>query len=148
VLFDKIASAYILFEKYIYVFFTVGNGQSRELALCQLYRHTFVPYNTYRFFLASSVFAARRYAAAVFAVVVFRLSVRPSVCTSQAGTCIKTTGRIELILARELPSTYPTRSYKKVRVPPKIRVLYCGTLPQTLDLENFPMATRSRCQQN
>jgi len=147
VLFDKIASAYILFEKYI-CFFTVGNGQSRELALCQLYRHTFVPYNTYRFFLASSVFAARRYAAAVFAVVVFRLSVRPSVCTSQAGTCIKTTGRIELILARELPSTYPTRSYKKVRVPPKIRVLYCGTLPQTLDLENFPMATRSRCQQN
>jgi len=33
---------YILFEK-IYLYFCIGNGQSREPALCQLYRHTFVP---------------------------------------------------------------------------------------------------------
>jgi len=34
---------YILFEKYIYIL-SNENGQSREPALCQLYRHTFVPY--------------------------------------------------------------------------------------------------------
>jgi len=43
VLFAKIASVYILFEKYIRIFST-GNGQPREPALCQLYRHTLVPY--------------------------------------------------------------------------------------------------------
>ena len=41
-LFDKIASD-ILGEK-IYLYFNIGDGQPRELALCQLYRHTFVPY--------------------------------------------------------------------------------------------------------
>ena len=35
---------YILFEKKIYLYFIIGNGQSRKPALCQLYRHTFVPY--------------------------------------------------------------------------------------------------------
>ena len=34
---------YILFEKYIYIL-SNENGQSREPALCQLYRHTFFPY--------------------------------------------------------------------------------------------------------
>ena len=34
---------YILFKKYIHIII-IGNGQSREPALCQLYRHTFVPY--------------------------------------------------------------------------------------------------------
>jgi len=33
---------YILFEKYIHII--IGNGQPREPALCQLYRHTFAPY--------------------------------------------------------------------------------------------------------
>ena len=33
---------YILFEKYN-LYFSIGNGQPREPALCQLYRHTFVP---------------------------------------------------------------------------------------------------------
>jgi len=42
VLFDKIASIY--FFRKIYEYFSVGNGQSREPALCQLYRRTFVPY--------------------------------------------------------------------------------------------------------
>jgi len=30
--------------KKIYLYFIIGNGQSRKPALCQLYRHTFVPY--------------------------------------------------------------------------------------------------------
>ena len=33
--------------EYILQYFSTGNGQSREPALCQLYRHTFVPYWTY-----------------------------------------------------------------------------------------------------
>jgi len=44
-------------------------------------------------------FSARRYASAVYAVVVC-----PSV-TSQC--CIETTERIELVLARQLPLAYP-----------------------------------------
>jgi len=43
VLFDKMRP-YILFEE-IYLYFSFGNGQPREPALCQLYRHTFVPIN-------------------------------------------------------------------------------------------------------
>jgi len=42
VLFDKILP-YILFAKYI-LYFSIGNGQPKEPALCQLYQHTFVPY--------------------------------------------------------------------------------------------------------
>jgi len=34
---------YIPFEK-IYLYFSTGNGQTKEPALCQLYRHSFVPY--------------------------------------------------------------------------------------------------------
>ena len=42
VLFDKIAFVqYFIWETYLY--FSVGNGQPGEPALCQLYRHTFVP---------------------------------------------------------------------------------------------------------
>jgi len=38
-----------LFEKnvwnqFYHLYFSTGNGQPRESALCQLYRHTFVPY--------------------------------------------------------------------------------------------------------
>ena len=40
VLFDKIASIHFIWK----IYFSTGNGQSREPALCQLYRHTFVPY--------------------------------------------------------------------------------------------------------
>ena len=32
----------VLFEK-IYLYFCIGNGHPKEPALCQLYRHTFVP---------------------------------------------------------------------------------------------------------
>jgi len=42
VLFDKIVSFYFILKTYLY--FSIGNGQPREPALCQLYRHTFVPY--------------------------------------------------------------------------------------------------------
>ena len=41
VLLDIIASVYIIWKMYLY--FSVGNGQPRERALCKLYRHTFVP---------------------------------------------------------------------------------------------------------
>jgi len=33
----------ILFEK-VYLYFSIGNGQPNELVLCQLFRHTFIPY--------------------------------------------------------------------------------------------------------
>ena len=42
VLFEKIASVYFIWEMYLYL--STGNGRPREPALCQLYRHTFVPY--------------------------------------------------------------------------------------------------------
>jgi len=41
VLFDKIASVHFTWK--IYLCFSIGNGQLREPALCQLYRHTFAP---------------------------------------------------------------------------------------------------------
>ena len=44
VLFDKIAS--VCFVGKMYSYFSIGNGQPREPALCQLHRHTFVPYMT------------------------------------------------------------------------------------------------------
>ena len=34
----------IFYVKSIYSYFSIGNGQPREPAQCQLYRHTFVPY--------------------------------------------------------------------------------------------------------
>jgi len=42
VLFDEIDSVYFVWK--IYLYFSIGIGQPREPALCQLYRHTFVPY--------------------------------------------------------------------------------------------------------
>ena len=77
------------------------------------------------------------YASAVFAVVLclsIRLSVRPSVTSRY---CIETTGRIELVLARRLPSICPTLCYKEIWVSPKIRVLPSGTLSQNTGLRKF-----------
>jgi len=50
VLLDKIASVYFIWKKniYIYIYISIGNSQPRELALCQLYRHTFGPYRNNR----------------------------------------------------------------------------------------------------
>jgi len=93
-------------------------------------------------------FTTRRYASAVFAVVLCP-SLRPSVCQSSTSQyCIETTGRIELFLAWRLPSTYPTLCYKEIRASPKIGVLPFGTLSQTQDLENFATASWLRCHQN
>jgi len=36
----------IFYLKNIYLYFSTGNGQPREPALCHLYRHTFVPYKS------------------------------------------------------------------------------------------------------
>jgi len=44
VLFDKIASVCFIWKMYLY--FSVGNGQPGEPALCQLYRHAVVPHET------------------------------------------------------------------------------------------------------
>jgi len=68
-----------------------------------------------------------------------RPSVRPSVTNRY---CIERTGEIELSFGMELPLTYLKPCFKKIRVPPKIRVLPSGTLLQTLDLENFSTASR------
>jgi len=51
--------------------------------------------------------------------------------------CVERLDGSRWLLARELPSTYPTPCCKKIRVPQKIRVLHSGTLSETLDLENF-----------
>ena len=56
------------------------------------------------------VFISRRYASVVFAVVVCP-SVRPSITSRYY---IETTGRIELLFARRLPSTYVTLCYKEI----------------------------------
>ena len=96
----------------------------------------------------SFLFTARRYAIAVFAVIVCPSvcvtvcpSVRPSVTSRY---CVETTGRIEPVLARRIPFTYLTLCFKKILVSPKIRVLPSETLSQTLDLENFSTVSRRR----
>jgi len=43
VLIDKIASVYFIWKIYLIYAVNIGNGHHKELALCQLYRHTFVP---------------------------------------------------------------------------------------------------------
>ena len=40
----KLLPCILYFEKKNILIFCIGNGQSREPALCQLYRRTFVPY--------------------------------------------------------------------------------------------------------
>ena len=59
--------------------------------------------------------------------------VRPSV-TSRC--CIETTGRIEL-LARRLPSNYPTLRYKEIWISPKIRVRYIWNFAPNSELRKF-----------
>jgi len=50
----------------------------------------------------------------------YRPMLRPCVCVSVTSRCsTKTARRIELILPRRLPSTYPTLCYKEIRVTPK-----------------------------
>jgi len=49
VLFDKLLS-YILFEKKIYLYFSIGNGQPRDPALCDCIGTLLSPYRHLRFF--------------------------------------------------------------------------------------------------
>jgi len=95
------------------------------------------------FGLFHPIFTARRYASAVFAVVVC-----PSVRPSQAGIVSKRLAESSWVSARRLPSIYPTLSCKEIRVSPKIMVLSSGSLSQTLDVDNFATASRSCCQHN
>ena len=80
---------------------------------------------------------ARVLAMALYMSVCVRLSV-----TSRSS--IETVEQIGLVLARELLSASPTLCCEKIRLPPKTRVLSCGTLPYTLGLENFTTIGRSR----
>jgi len=87
-----------------------------------------------------------RYRATLTGVAVCRrVAVRPSVrlCVTRYY-CIETTG---LFWAWLIPSAYPTLYYKKIWVPPKIRILSSGTLSRILDLGNLATAGRSCCQQ-
>jgi len=77
-------------------------------------------------------------------LLVLAIALCPSVCqTVTSRNSIETDDRIELVLAWELPSTYPTMCCKKIRVSPKIRVFPSGTLSKTTDWENFATAYRS-----
>jgi len=60
-------------------------------------------------------FTARRYASAVYAVVVYPSLCR-SVCLSQAGVVSKRLDKSSWFLAWRLPSTYPTLCYKVICV--------------------------------
>jgi len=97
------------------------------------------------------LFTARRYASAVYAVVVcpsVHPPIRPSVCPLLAGVVSKPLNESSWVLAWMLPSICSTLRFKELWVTPKITVLPPETLLQTPDLENFATASRSRCQQN
>jgi len=75
-----------------------------------------------------------------------RLSVHPSVTNRY---CIETTGRIELVSAWRLSSTYPTLCHKEIyEISQNLGTSIWDFVPQTPDLENFATASRSRCQQH
>jgi len=57
-------------------------------------------------------------------------------------------GRIQLVLACRLLSTYPTLCCKETHVSAKITVVPSGTLSHTLDLEKLATTSRPCCQQN
>ena len=77
---------------------------------------------------------ARRYASA-------GTSYGPVPVSVTSRCSIETAERLELVLAWELSSTYPTLCYNDIQVPPK--TIISGTLLLTLDLENFATAYRS-----
>ena len=76
------------------------------------------------------LFSARRYASAIFAVIVC-----PSVTSRY---CIETTGRIELVFGMEA-SFHPSHvhCYKEIWASPEIKVLSPGTLSQIPDFETI-----------
>ena len=103
----------------------------------------------WQFHRGCQFFTARRYASAVFAVVVCS-----SVCLSVTSRyCIIVSKRLygsNWFLSWRLSITYAIqkRRCKKIRVSLKVGLLISGTVSQTLDLENFATASRSRCQKN
>jgi len=73
-----------------------------------------------------------------------RVAMALCLCLSVTSRCsIETDERIELVLAWDLSSTYPTLCYKEIRISSKIRVLPSGNLFQTQGRENFATAYRS-----
>jgi len=80
-------------------------------------------------------------------VAVYVLAPCPSVSVTSRSS-IETTERIELFLAWELSSTYPTLCYKDIRVPLKIRVLPSDTLPELRTLKIFASSSRSCGRRN
>jgi len=79
---------------------------------------------------ARTFYRSTLYTSAVFAVIVC-LSVRPSVSPSQAGIVSKRLDESNWVLARRLPSTYPTLCDKEIWVSSKIISLPSETLSQT-----------------
>jgi len=72
-------------------------------------------------------FIEQRYAIAVLAVAL-SLSICVAYVSVSNWSSMKTAERIELVLAWELPSTYPTPRFKEILVSPKTAVLPSGTL--------------------
>jgi len=67
------------------------------------------------------LFAPRRYVSTIYATALCpSLSVLVCLCLSQVGVLLKRMNWSRWLLAWELLLTYPTLSYKKLRVPPKI----------------------------
>ena len=65
--------------------------------------------------------------------------VRPSVCPSVTSQyCMEMTERIDLIFGCKPPPTYPTLSYKKIWVTPKIGYFPSELCPKTPGLKNSP----------
>jgi len=56
----------------------------------------------------------------------------PSLSVTSRST-VEMHERVNLVLAWEFSSTYPTVCYNEILIPPKIRVLPSGTFSQTLD---------------
>ena len=72
------------------------------------------------------------------------LSVCLCLCLSVTGRCSNETDeRIELVLGRELPSTYPTLCVKEIRVPSKQGYFPHWNFVPNSGLRNFAIAYRS-----
>ena len=114
-------------RSFLYTFVTLDLGLGLDLLQAKFYR----------FFLFEAFFTGRRYASAVFAVVLCP-SLRPSVCLSfirrTVSKRLDATSRAGFWRGSFFHLSY-TVCYKKILVSPEIRVLPSVTLYQTLDLE-------------
>jgi len=62
---------------------------------------------------------------------------------AMARCFVEADGRMELVFGMGAFSTYHTLCFKEIRVPPTIRVLPHGTLPQSLDLKKVATIGRA-----